>query len=179
MFLYKQIKFEYEDEITAQLLDIVKEHNKDLVISKAFDITLIKECVPKLYEQFLDQNIQIEIFREFVSQPNAGLGIHKDGTPEFPKYLALNWPVENCEGTRMLWWELNKDAQVAIDTVDVAFKSYNSLKFYSESDATKIGEFEITKPTLVNVGAYHSVVNGPKIRRMVSFRFKPEPLHLL
>jgi hypothetical protein len=179
MFLYKQINFEYEDEITAQLLDIVREHNKDLVISKAFNITLIKERVPKLYEQFVDKNIQIEIFREFVSQPNAGLGIHKDGTPEFPKYLALNWPVENCEGTRMLWWELNKDAQVAIDTVDVAFKSYNSLKFYSESDAIKIGEFEIVKPTLVNVGAYHSVVNGPKIRRMVSFRFKPEPLHLL
>ena len=125
------------------------------------------------------ENIFFEIFREFVSQPNAGLGIHKDGTPEFPKYLALNWPVENCEGTRMLWWELNKDAQVAIDTVDVAFKSNNSLKFYSESDAVKVGEFEIVKPTLVNVGAYHSVVNGPNIRRMVSFRFKPEPLHLL
>jgi hypothetical protein len=179
MFLYKRLRFEYEDEITSQLLEIVKEQNSELVISKAFDINLIKDKVPKLYEQFLDQNIQIEIFREFVSQPNAGLGIHKDGTQEFPKYLALNWPVENCEGTRMLWWELNKDAQVAIDTVDVAFKSYNSLKFYSEVDATKIGEFEITKPTLVNVGAYHSVVNGPKIRRMVSFRFKPEPLHLL
>ena len=62
MFLYKQIKFEYEDQITSQLLEIVREQNSELVISKAFDINLIKDKVPKLYEQFLDQNIQIEIF---------------------------------------------------------------------------------------------------------------------
>jgi hypothetical protein len=62
MFLYKRLRFEYEDEITSQLLEIVKEQNSELVISKAFDINLIKDKVPKLYEQFLDQNIQIEIF---------------------------------------------------------------------------------------------------------------------
>jgi len=179
MFLYKKIEFEDCELITEQLLSIVKEHNPESEVSRAFDINLIHEKVPRLSEQLRSMNIEIEIFREFVSQPYQGIKIHVDGTQEHPKFLALNWPVENCKNTKMVWWKFESDPKLFVDMYDVAFGKNIPLKFYSEENGVKIGECEIVSPTLVNVKEYHSVVNGPNIRRMVSFRFKPEPLHLL
>lgn len=179
MFLYKNLKFDYVPEITQQLLDIAQEFNPNLNITKVFDCELIKTRVPKLYSQFVELDLHPEIFREYVSQPFAGIRIHHDGTPEFPKYLALNWPIFNCENTRMIWWQLDPDAPIDVKTVDGGFEKNNALLFYSEKYATKLDEHEIVSPTLVNVREYHSVENGPNIRRMVSFRFKPEPTHLL
>ena len=179
MFLYKKIEFEDCELITEQLLSIVREYNPDAEVSRAFDINLIHNKVPCLSEQLHSMNIEIEIFREFVSQPYQGLKIHADGTAEHPKFLALNWPVENCEDTKMIWWNFKEDPKPLADVYDIAFGKNVPLKFYSEENAVKIGEYEIVSPTLVNVKEYHSVVNGPNTRRMVSFRFKPEPLHLL
>jgi hypothetical protein len=178
MFLYKKIKFEDCELITEQLLSIVKEYNYDAEISRAFDINLIHKKVPRLLEQFHSMNIEIDVFREFVSSPYQGLKIHADGTAEHPKFLALNWPVENCENTKMIWWNFKEEPKRLADGYDMAFGNV-PLKFYSEENGIKIGECEIVSPTLVNVKEYHSVVNGPNTRRMVSFRFKPEPLHLL
>ena len=179
MFLYKNLSFKHESEITKQLLDIAQEFNPDLNITKVFDIDLIKTRVPKLYEQFVDLNLNAEIFREYVSQPYGGIKIHHDGTPEFPKFLALNWPIYNCENTKMIWWKLQDNAPVETETVDSGFQKNNILKYYSEKHAIKLDEHEIVSPTLVNVKEFHSVVNGPNIRRMVSFRFRPEPVHLI
>ncbi len=179
MFLYKNLHFDCQAEITQQLLQIAEEFNSELYKTKVFDLELIKTRVPRLHEQFVNMNLHVEVFREYVSQPFDGIKIHNDGTPEFPKYLALNWPIFNCENTKMIWWQLDADAPVAEHTVDVGFAKHNTLLFYSEQHAIKLDEHEIVSPTLVNVKQYHSVQNGAKIRRMVSFRFRPEPLHLL
>lgn len=179
MFLYKNLKFDHVSEITQQLLDIATEYNPNLEVTKVFNTDLIKTRVPKLYNQFVELDLQPEIFREYVSQPFAGIKIHHDGTPEFPKYLALNWPIYNCQGTKMIWWKLEENAPIDVVTVDGGFQKNNALHFYSEKYATKIDEHEIVTPTLVNVKEFHSVENGPNIRRMVSFRFRPEPVHLM
>jgi hypothetical protein len=178
MFLYKKIEFSNVETITEKLLRIAQQNNPELQPSMRFDYDLVVREIPELHNQLIEKNLNVEIFREFVSQPFNGINIHVDGSKDHPKYLALNWPILNCANTKMVWWHFDAPPKLKFQTHDAVFPT-SSLKLYSPDGGTVINSAEITEPTLVNIAQYHSIVNGPLIRRMVSFRFKTEPCHLL
>lgn len=180
MFFYKQISFDFQESITAKLLDIAREFNPNMYMSVAFNKSLLEERIPELVDQFNNKQLEVDIFREFVSSPHRGLGIHQDGSPGWPKHLALNWPIEHCANTKMVWWNFSEEPVLSDDAYnyDVAFPS-SVLKIYKQDRANAVEQCEIITPTLVNINHYHSVVNGPNYRRMISFRFNPEPWHLI
>lgn len=177
-FLYKKLKFDHVDVITQQLLEIAQEFNPGEYKTSTFSVDLLKDRVPLLLEQFNNMNLQCDVFREFVSQPYVGIGIHQDGSPGWPKKYALNWPIENCKNTYMKWWDFDKNPIVLTDTLDTAFTT--ALIIYSRQNAIEVGSLEILEPVLVNINKHHSVENNiNSIRRMVSFRFTKEPEWLI
>ena len=180
MFFYKQISFDFQESITAKLLDIAREFNPNMYMSVAFNKSLLEERIPELVDQFNNKQLEVDVFREFVSSPLGGLGIHQDGSPGWPKYLALNWPIEHCANTKMVWWNFLGEPVLSNDAYnyDVAFPS-SELKIYKQDRANAVEQCEIITPTLVNINHYRSVVNGTNYRRMISFRFNPEPWHLI
>jgi hypothetical protein len=180
MFFYKVLEFDHEQLITEQLLVLVQELNPEGVFTIRFDSDMIKQRVPLLHEQFQQMGLELDVFREFRSPPYAGAPIHKDGTAQYPKRLAINWPVENCAGTRMIWWDIqdHDPAWFSYENIDPTFG--HDVPFFSERDCKEIASVEVLRPMLLNVEVHHSVENlTNKHRRMISFRFKDDPFHLL
>jgi hypothetical protein len=175
--IYIPIKFDYVDIINKQLLSMVRDHNPNLTRIKMFNLKILKDYSPLLVEQLDALNLTIDIVKEFVTPPLSEFSIHRDGSVKYPKLFALNWPIENCKNTYMKWWEFDGDPiieRIEYDNYDVA------LPIYSKINATEIGCLELIHPTIVNVQCYHSVDNNVETyRRLISFRFNPEPLHLI
>ena len=175
---YKKLEFRDVEQITAELLSIAREFNPEQFVSKKFDTQLLEQRVPSLTKQFKELGIEIDVFREFVSQPFRGLGIHQDGAVGYPKKYAINWPIENCKGAYMCWWNFNGDPEVSIASTDPTANQPSI--FYSAHNASKVEQVELVTPTLVNIENFHSVENNiNSVRRMISFRFVTEPEHLI
>lgn len=179
MFLYQTVQFKRVRTITSKLLTIAQQQNVELKSTMQFDTGLLDDQVPELVEQFNDMGLKVQIFREFISMPNQGIHVHQDGSEQYPKHLAINWPIENCTGTYMCWWEYRGLPIIESVFYDPIDKNKTPHNFYSQDTATKIGECEIVTPTLVNINQYHSVKNTNAVRRMISFRFEQEPFNLI
>lgn len=179
MFLYKKLTFNNVEQITQKLLFLARENNPDCRQSKTIDIGLIKQRIPELIEQFESIGCYTNICREIISPPFQGTKIHRDGIGENLKQFSINWPLENCENTYMCWWEFNGEMELdsAIDD-PAGIKNYDVL-LYKETNGRIIGQCEIVEPTLTNIKIFHSVINAGKTRRILSFRFNPEPYHLI
>jgi hypothetical protein len=179
MFLYKPLRFNNEQAITSKLLSLVQRINPDKLQSKTIDIDIIRAEIPELMQQFEDIGCFPNICREIISLPYDGTKIHRDGSGGKYKHFSINWPIENCESTYMCWWEFDEEPILDIAMEDPAgIKNYDVL-LYKEDNGRLIGKYEIISPTLTNIHVYHSVINADKIRRMLSFRFDPEPFHLI
>ena len=178
MFLYKNIEFNHVKEISDKLLVIAQEFNPDLKITTKIDANLIETRIPELHEQFLEKNMQVDIVREITCKPFSGIPIHVDGSDDHPKYLGLNWPI-GSDNVKMIWWDFPQDPVVSENTIDILHPT-SSLLCYSKQHGKIIDELEIASPTLVNIQQYHSADNdSPNLRRLISFRFQAEPLHLI
>jgi len=180
MHLYREIDFEHEEEITEQLLAVVRDLNPDLTYSVRFQNEVIEQRVPRLYEQFQRMGLELDVFREFCSPPGKGAAIHKDGTAQYPKSIAINWPLENCAGTKMIWWDTLglPPSFFTYENIDATFGHFVPL--YAEADCHQLDTLELVRPTVLNVGIHHSVTNPQQLyRRMVSFRFQQDPFYLL
>lgn len=186
MLLYNELEFTDVPEITTQLLELAQEFNPTKFYAAKFEISLLEQRVPKLKAQLDSLGLVVSNFREFVAEPYGGFGIHQDGTSNYIKKCALNWPIENTAGTYMVWWDLLPGAKPLFGNNDpsyendVRYESGNTIFFYNESDAIEKFALELVRPTLVNVYEYHSIRNHQTAhRRMISIRFENEPVHLL
>ena len=198
-FFYKPIKFRDRELITQQLKIFGEKYNPDNKKTIRFDNELLEVYAPSLAQQFKEMDLHLDIFRGFVTYPRDELGIHRDGSLEYPKKLAINWPVENCAGTQMYWWkffgdpileeqseqfkfehDISASYNPQYKSSDALFNYDNVLVTYEKTNAEIVEKLELTDPTLINVDIHHSVGNPfDTFRKIISFRFIPEPLHLI
>lgn len=132
--------------------------------------------VPELYEQFHAMNLQPDMIRVFLTAPNKGLPIHIDGSDTIKKVFALNWPVYNSNQCVMSWYKvLNQNLCL------VANAKYSpQIVMYTPDMCSEVDRLIIEQPTWVRINVPHSVYNKHTLNRVVvSFRFVPEPYHLL
>jgi hypothetical protein len=113
------------------------------------------EINPELIDWFAQQfNLEVIFFEAFYTPPNGGkLPIHTD-TSEVCDFVKVNWTY-GAPGSKLIWWELTHDNIVTHSetTFDITYS------IAEEQDCKKIHEIEISKPSLVNTGRFHSTYN--------------------
>jgi len=173
--MFKPIPIESFDEIQAQL----REYAYNYITNWSTGSTIVEsdsifDVSPKLKNFFDKNSLEWDIARFFVTEPKSSIGIHIDGTEMFPKYLAMNLPIANCEDTYMKWWD-NLDTVVSQD-----FAQYSpNIKVFEGANKIEIDSLELLSPHLVRIDIPHNIINCPNETRIIlSLRFKPEPLHL-
>jgi len=90
----------------------------------------------------------------FYTPPYGGkIPIHTD-TPELSDVVKINWTY-GAPKSKLIWWEPKHEKY--IDTFQTEFGSpYLTAK---ERHCKKLLEVEINKPSLVNIGTFHSTWN--------------------
>lgn len=178
MILYKTINFRDQDTITKQLLKLSQIDNAECNRAKNLNKDLFRVMVPGLADQFDEMGLELDVIKNFITPAHGNLPIHQDGTDEYPKEFAINWPLENCKNTYMRWWKFNNDPEILMSIPEPTF--YTVLNFYKKTNGIEIGCCELLEPTLVDVKTYHSVDNDLDTNRnIISFRFTQEPYFLL
>lgn len=109
---------------------------------------------PELVKWFENLGIKFYWFEAFYTPPYGGaIPIHTD-TPELCDVVKLNWTY-GAPGSKLLWWEPKKEKYV--DSFQTEFGApYLTIK---ERHARKLFEVEVKKPSLVNIGMFHSTYN--------------------
>lgn len=109
---------------------------------------------PDVVEWFESIGIHFYWFEAFYTPPFGGkIPIHTD-TPELCDVVKINWTY-GAPGSKLLWWEAKDDKY--IDSFQTEFGApYLTIK---EKHARKLYEAEISKPSLVNIGHFHSTYN--------------------
>lgn len=102
--------------------------------------------------------------------------VTKDYKLTTESYLALNFPVENCDSTRVYFCE-------------PVGEIYQEFRYSGEGYRAKVGihdnwnilaEYYLTQPTIINTNVYHNIENfTDRIRISLSIRFEKNPWHLL
>lgn len=90
--------------------------------------------------------------------------------------LALNLPIENCENSYTVFYNLNETSKILTlkKPNGVLYKKIISAKPLSEAE-----RYTLDCPTIINTQAPHKVVyQGSGVRRCMSIRFKKDPWHL-
>jgi len=171
---YKHISFQNIDLITNKLINFIKDLHEIKTSTYKLDHQQLIETVPELKSQLDEYGFSsIGVARILVTAPNSTLRLHNDGNDENPKYLALNWPLLNCNNTIMRWY--NADISVK----NYVEEGYGVFDLYDIFSATKLAETEIISPTLVNIQCPHDVDNPlDSSRFMLSIRFDVEPFDI-
>lgn len=142
------------------------------------------ENFPELLKEFAIYNLEIDVFKIFVTSPNYSISPHIDGNNVYPKYWALNWPLFNCQDTFMHWYKVQDNATSIPLINDNRYTDpvTNIIPYrYDIKDCIEIDRLELVEPHLVDIHTVHNVSNpsAETSRVVLSFRFKPEPLHLI
>lgn len=91
-------------------------------------------------------------------------------------YLALNFPVKNCEKCRVYFCEPIGKIQ---EERRYLGKNYRA-KIGIHDNWRILGEYYLTEPTLINTNVYHNIENDTDDTRIsLSIRFKKNPWHLV
>ena len=175
MLPYKSIKIESYNKIQKQLLHVFDITVNDYTTrSHIVDSDKLKLQVPELYQFFYKNNLAVDVIRFFVTAPNSSIPIHKDGSDDNPKFLALNLPILNCANSSMKWW-----SNVELSDIKTTTEYAKNIKIFDGENKQVSYQLELTNPHLVMIGIPHNVENyNNAVRIILSIRFKPEPLHL-
>lgn len=114
-------------------------------------------------------------------------GIHYDFINGAEKYLALNIPLMNCEGSYNVWYtgevgdkiKTSRYNAVADTIVFDGKESVDDVEsettYWTTGDTTELDRVECTTPMLVHVGRPHRPeVTHNKLRVLLTIRFRPE-----
>jgi hypothetical protein len=104
------------------------------------------------------------------SPPQAVAPIHTDGSPEWPKYWALNLPIYNCDNTPMIWWDTT-GASRAFQSDSVYNSTY--IESFDPAECTEVERCIVSQPTWVRIDVPHSVNNTVNLtnRMILTMRF--------
>jgi hypothetical protein len=158
--------------------------NKNLIkgtFHDKIDNNLLRELVPSLSIYLKELGIY-DIWEKtalIAATPNRSVPIHRDGTPNFKRLFALNFPIYNCEDSITTFYEV-KDG---IDKVEQLVPNNGTpyTKFdINVDDIIKVDSVIVSEPTWLRVNVLHSVsMTSDKNRIVASLRFKPEPMDYL
>ena len=96
-------------------------------------------------------------------------------TDALDQQLALNFAIQNCEGTYTGMYEVIKGEQ----TYTALPNGVHYYKYDDDAEFNEIGRFDLSKPTIFNTHVPHRVVNPQQAPRIsASLRFKKDPWHL-
>jgi hypothetical protein len=124
---------------------------------------------PQLIEFMYSRGIILKNTDVFCSPPGFELGIHVDGV-RLSNNVAINWAYCEKEGSVMQWWKPKDTTQNKIYDPSKHDSAYGiSTTPYAlgweKDEVDFIGEVEVRKPTLVNIGIPHGMNNKTDIRR--------------
>jgi hypothetical protein len=92
---------------------------------------------------------------------------------DFPPTSAINIPMENCEGSLTLFYELKNEL---LD--DVYYPTYN-CGGHDHTNVTEVFRFELNTPAVLRINVPHAVHNPHNEPRVVAtFRFRNDIEHL-
>lgn len=102
--------------------------------------------------------------------------VTKDYQLATESYLALNFPVENCDSTRVYFCE---PVGEICHEFRYSGEGYRA-KVGIHDDWNILAEYYLTQPTIINTNVYHNIENfTDRIRISLSIRFEKNPWHLL
>ena len=181
MLLHKSLNIDNFDQIqdyfkSLQLFSDVDKNNQ--LVTKTFSKDEIFQCEP-LADFILKNNLELDIARFLYTRAHSSVPIHVDGSSTKSRILAVNFPIEGCENTQMIWWDnvnLIENKNISPTYGD----NYGSaVSLFDGKNKTIIESIELTRPTIVRIDQPHSVNNNNDYYRLIlSLRFTPEPLHL-
>lgn len=112
------------------------------------------------------------LMRFYVTEPYGRLPPHIDGAPITVPF-GLNFPVLNCGGTTMTWYDVAADdVERWRDHNEHGYMSSYRLRTAAEERSRVLARLEITSPCFVRNDIMHSVENpNDSWRIMLSIRF--------
>ena len=130
---------------------------------------LRKETIEILEDRF---EAKINRFRMFIYPPMFITGIHIDGIPGAVTGYAVNIPIANCKGTKMIFYKERNDLTRASVSMSQSKDNSYSIPFEIRDLECVTGELELDKPTVVNTSVPHNVYSPiDQQRSILSFRF--------
>jgi hypothetical protein len=174
-FLYKHIDVENIDEITEELLAWHEDNATNKSQFKLISTREVLRSLPKLADWFNKNNITPTDTLYLNTNPLTVQGIHLDTPDKRSNNLALNFPIKHCNNTFTRFY---KDTGKYVDWVNKETNA--SYRLLDEEEPELIGEYHLTKPTLLNILVPHQVFNPNRQHRVcLSFRFRNDPWHLV
>ena len=114
-------------------------------------------------------------------------GVHYDAISGPEKYVALNIPLLNCDGSFIVWYSGEPGPPIRIgpynsNTQNIIFEGDNNqlavdagTACWTVGQVDELARAECTHPMLVHIGRPHQpVVTHQRLRVLLSVRFKPE-----
>jgi hypothetical protein len=143
------------------------------------DNDLLRELIPTLSVVLKDMGIYHlwEKTALVAATPNQPVTIHRDGTPNFKRLIALNFPIHNCEDSVTSFYEVKEGVERIEELVPNKGTPYTKL-ILNKDDLVKVDSVIVDQPTWLRVNALHEVLTN-KNRIAASVRFKPEPVDYL
>lgn len=127
-------------------------------------------------KEFLGLAVQEAVLIQFL--PKVIQELHTDMRLNGNR-LALNFPLENCDGSVTEFWE---PTSTNIPTRPAVSSSMSTYTYYPKYKCRKISEFKISDgPVIFRTDVPHLInnFNNDKIRRVISVRFIEDPWHLV
>lgn len=164
-----------EFETTRQELSRVLGEDFKSKGKHAFNVTLpeIKNSCP-IFADWLIPRLKSypRLLRFYVTPPRSKLGAHIDGYKDIPSPFSLNIPVMGCENTHHIFYDCDKNNQLASDD-----RRY--LEGFVPKDSTLLTEIErkeIISPCFVRNDIMHGVENNTDYWRvMFTVRWQLHP----
>jgi len=159
-------------------------NNKGLIkgtFHDKIDNNLLRELVPALSTYLKELGIY-DIWEKtalIAATPNRSVPVHRDGTPNFKRLFALNFPIYNCEDSITSFYEVKDGVEKVEKLIPNNGTPYTKFDIDTD-DIIKVDSVIVSEPTWLRVSALHSVsMTSDKNRIVASLRFKPEPLDYL
>lgn len=108
----------------------------------------------RIVQLFKDRGIEIPHLEVFYTPPHRNLAIHIDGAVQ-TDVVKLNW-VWGGEGSRMMWWKTKSDKDMMVGETPVK----TNYLYADQKACIMLESAVIERPTLINAGVLHSVING-------------------
>lgn len=155
------------ENIYHRFLDIPYDPGVDLMSIPTEDgipfkhITLDEsELNPDLVGWFREREIKFLWYEAFYTPPGGGkITIHTD-LAEISDIAKINW-TWGGPGSKLIWWEVEDQEQI----VRLKTLYEDSIFVCDEKYCRKVYEQEITRPSLVNAGRFHSTHNPSMEKR--------------
>jgi len=159
-------------------------NNKGLIkgtFHDKIDNNLLRELVPTLSTYLKELGIY-DIWEKtalIAATPSRSVPVHRDGTPNFKRLFALNFPIYNCEDSLTSFYEVKDGIEKVEKLIPNNGTPYTKFDIDTD-DIIKVDSVIVSEPTWLRVSALHSVsMTSDKNRIVASLRFKPEPLDYL